>query len=74
MNLTFQRPARGHYTEVEAARALEVSVEEFRWLVRRHILNADEDMLNLPIVTFQPSDLVLLRMLKMMQPVSPAVA
>jgi hypothetical protein len=58
------RPGKGHYTEAEAAQALGVSIEELRVLVRRHILQSDDEMANIPITNFQPSDLLLLRLLK----------
>ena len=67
------RTGKGYYTESEAARELGVSIDDFRSLVRRHILDAEEDAANLPITTYQPSDLLLLRLLVNGQPV-PTVA
>lgn len=65
MSTTLPRPGKGYYTEAEAARALGVSIESLRTLVRRHILAADlEAEGNLPMTTFQPSDLLLLRFLR----------
>ncbi|HAX42567.1 MAG TPA: hypothetical protein DCY80_08440 [Solibacterales bacterium] len=61
MNLT--RPPRGHYTETEVARLLEVSLEELRELVRHHILESDEHSENLAITCYQPADVLLLRLL-----------
>ncbi len=61
MNLT--RPPRGHYTEAEVARILDVSLEELRALVRKHILDSDEHEANLPITCYQPADVLLLRLI-----------
>jgi hypothetical protein len=57
------RPNKGHYTEAETAQMLGITVEELRSLVRKHILLNEEDAVNLPITAFQPSDLLLLRLL-----------
>jgi hypothetical protein len=57
------RPNKGHYTEAETAQMLGITVEELRSLVRKHILLNEEDAANLPITAFQPSDLLLLRLL-----------
>jgi hypothetical protein len=57
------RPPKGYYNEAEAARALGVTLEEFRALVRDHLLEDDEQLANLPRMYFQASDLVVLRML-----------
>ncbi|HEY3442592.1 MAG TPA: hypothetical protein VGK29_17665 [Paludibaculum sp.] len=61
--MTNQRPAKGYFTEAEAAKALNLSLPQFRILVRRHIIVTDDEMANLPMTSFQPSDLVVLRML-----------
>ena len=51
---------RIQYSENEAARILGLSVDELRALVRDHILNdPDSDALD----TYEPTDLVLLRVL-----------
>jgi hypothetical protein len=57
------RPARSQYTEVEAAEELGVSVEHLRNIVRNHVVERVEDADNLPVTTFQPSDLLILRLL-----------
>jgi hypothetical protein len=61
--VTNQRPAKGYYTEAEAARTLGLSQPEFRVLVRRYILESEDDMANLPMTSFQPSDVAVLRIL-----------
>ena len=53
---------RVEYTEEEAASALGVSVDELRAMVRRHVIK-EEAGLELPIPTFRPTDIVLLKML-----------
>lgn len=60
---TTTRPAKAHYSESEAAAALGVSVEDLRGLIRAHILKTDDDLANVPSASFQPSDLLVLRML-----------
>ena len=57
------RPARSQYTEVEAAEELGISVEHLRNIVRNHVVERVEDAENLPVTTFQPSDLLILRLL-----------
>lgn len=61
--MTPSRPSKGYFNENEAAQALGLTLEQLRLLVRRHILQAEEDLANLPITSFQPSDLLLLRLL-----------
>jgi hypothetical protein len=51
-----------YYSETEAARSLGVTIDEFRSLVHRYIIDRDEDMGNMPITTFHASDLLLIRM------------
>ena len=54
---------KSEFTEAEAAEELGVSLDQFRTMVRKHILDCDEDLKNLPVATFQLSDLLILRML-----------
>jgi hypothetical protein len=42
---------------------LGISVDSLRILVRRHILDSEEDVQKLSITSIQPSDLLLLRLL-----------
>ncbi|QOY85450.1 hypothetical protein [Paludibaculum fermentans] len=61
--MTIPRPGKGYYSETEAAQALGLTVDSLRALVRQHILQSEDEMANLPMTTFQPSDLLLLRLL-----------
>jgi hypothetical protein len=62
-----QKTTRTHYSESEAAEALGVSVEQLRALIKNYVVVADEDLTNVPNATFQPSDLLLLRILSGLQ-------
>ena len=57
------RLSKGQYSEKEAAEELGVSVDEFRSLIRSHIVETDEDLNNVPVASFQPSDLLVLKFL-----------
>lgn len=57
------RPPKGYFNETDAARELGLTLDEFRSLVRTHLLDDDEDLANLSRIYFQPSDLVVLRLL-----------
>jgi hypothetical protein len=57
------RTGKSQYTESEAAEELGVSVDRLRVLIRQHIVTSDEDLNNVPMATFQPSDLLLLKLL-----------
>jgi len=72
--MTNQRPSKGYFTEVEAAKALDLNLPQFRTLVRRHILVPEDELANLAMTSFQPSDLVLLRLLATSLPLEEAVA
>ena len=50
------------YTEDEAASALGVSISELRALVKTHVIKEETGM-DVPIPTFRPTDLLLLKML-----------
>ena len=57
------RTGKSQYTETEAAEELGVSVDRLRTLIRRHVVTTDEDLVNVPMASFQPSDLLLLKLL-----------
>ncbi len=61
--LLVSKPAKTQYSESEAARELGVSVEQLRTLIRSHIAETDEDLNNVSITSFHPSDLLLLKLL-----------
>ena len=50
------------YTEEEAASALGISISQLRTLVRTHVIQ-EESGADVPIPTFRPTDLLLLKML-----------
>jgi len=68
MQLT--RSVKSQYSEVEAAEELGVSVDKLRTMIRSHVVDRDEDLTNVPVTTFQPSDLLILKLLAGM-PTSP---
>jgi len=57
------RPGKGQYSETEAAEELGISVAQLRTMIRSHVVDRDEDLNNVPVTTFQPSDLLILRLL-----------
>jgi len=57
------KPHKAQYSETEAAEALGVSTDELRRLIRRHIVGEADDLAPLSQANFQPSDLLLLRIL-----------
>jgi hypothetical protein len=61
------RPGKGQYSETEAAEQLGISVVQLRTMIRSHVVDRDEDLNNVPVTTFQPSDLLILRLLTGMQ-------
>jgi hypothetical protein len=54
---------KSQFSEYEAAQQLGLSVEELRSLIRRHITADENDARNLPMTSFQHTDLLLLRLL-----------
>ncbi len=57
------RPGKGQYSEAEAAEELGITVAQLRTMIRSHVVDRDEDLNNVPVTTFQPSDLLILRLL-----------
>ena len=57
------KPAKPQYSEAEAAKELGVSVDQLRSLIRSHIAETDEDLNNVPVTSFHPSDLLVLKLL-----------
>ena len=54
---------KGPYSELEAAEALGLELDDFRRLIREHIVDREEDLNNLSVATFQASDLLVLRLI-----------
>jgi hypothetical protein len=54
---------KAQFSEAEAAQQLGISVEEMRTLIRRHIVVEESDVNNVPMTSFLPSDLLILRLL-----------
>jgi hypothetical protein len=63
VEMTATRPTKSQYSAAEAAEELGVSVERLRELIRSHVVEREEDLNNVPVHTFQPSDLLILRLL-----------
>jgi hypothetical protein len=57
------KPPKAFFSEPEAARTLGISVDEFRHLVKRYIVDRDEDMTNMPVTTYHASDLLVLKLI-----------
>ena len=70
MQLT--RTGKTQYSEIEAAEELGISTEQLRAMIRNHVVEREEDLTNIPVTTFQPSDLLILRLLAGMPPNSAA--
>jgi hypothetical protein len=63
LQLQLSRTGKSQYSETEAAEELGVSVEKLRTMIRSHVVDRDEDLNNIPVTTFQPSDILILRLL-----------
>lgn len=61
--MQFTRTGKSHYSEAEAAEELGISTEQLRTMIRSHVIDRDEDLNNVGATTFQPSDLLILRLL-----------
>ena len=62
----FQKPVvtKAQYTEAEAAQQLGVSIDVLRGLIRSLVNIGESDANNVPMTSFLPSDLLVLRLLK----------
>lgn len=54
---------RTHYSELEAATELGITVDDLRALIRNHIVKNDTELNSTAVETFNASDLLLLRIL-----------
>lgn len=61
--MRFTRTAKSQYSEAEAAEELGISVQQLRIVIRSNVVDQDEDLNNVPVTSFQPSDLVILRLM-----------
>jgi hypothetical protein len=61
--MQLMRTGKSQYSETEAAEELGISVAQLRTMIRSHVVDRDEDLSNVPATTFQPSDLLILRLL-----------
>lgn len=59
----FVKPTKTQYNEQEVAEELGISLDELRSLIRSHIVETDEDLNNVPVASFHPSDLLVLKLL-----------
>jgi hypothetical protein len=66
--MPLSRTVKSQYSETEAAEELGVSVEQLRSMIRSHVVDRDEDLTNVPVTTFQPSDLLILKLLSGKRP------
>lgn len=57
------KQAKARYSEADVANEVGVSVDQLRTLVRRHIVKSDEEMNHLSMASFQPSDVLILKLL-----------
>ena len=61
--LLASKTSKTQYNEQEAARELGITVDELRALIRSHIAETDEDLNNVSVASFHPSDLLVLKLL-----------
>ena len=66
--IQLSRAGKSQYSETEAAEELGISIDQLRTMIRSHVVDRDEDLNNIPVTTFQPSDLLILRLLSGMPP------
>ena len=63
LQVQLNRPGKSQCSESEAAEELGVSIEQLRTMIRSHVVDRDEDLTNVPVTSFQPSDLLILKLL-----------
>ena len=61
--MTAPKLAQTQDSETEVAEELGVTIDQLRSLIKAHIVDAEEDLSKVPVATFQPSDLLLLKLL-----------
>jgi len=70
--MTPLKPRQTQYSETEAARALAITIEEFRDLIRHHIAKKEENLQPSRRAVYHAADLLLLRLLSNRQAVPTA--
>lgn len=60
---TYIKPGKAQYSEAEVAQELGLSVDRLRLLIRERILTADDEAGQPAPDTYQPSDVLLLKLL-----------
>jgi hypothetical protein len=53
---------KAFYSEVEAARYLGITIDQFRAHLRQHVGAREDELSNSPVTTFHASDILLLKM------------
>jgi len=66
--MQINRTPKTQYSESEAAEELGITVLQLRAMIRSHVVERDEDLTNVPETVFQPSDLLILKLLAGKQP------
>ncbi len=57
------RPQKSHYSELESAQELGLTLDQFRTIIKQHITFGQEEEGNIANTAYQASDLLLLRFL-----------
>ena len=60
---TTGRPGKSQYSETEAAEELGITTDQLRSMIRSHVIDREEDLSNVAATSFQPSDLLVLRLI-----------
>lgn len=60
---TYIKPGKAQYSEAEVAHELGLSVDRLRLLIRERIMAGDDEAGQPAPLTYQPSDLLLLKLL-----------
>jgi hypothetical protein len=61
--MQLNRTGKSQYSVTEAAEELGISIEQLRSMIRSHVVDREEDLNNVAATSFQPSDLLVLRLL-----------
>jgi len=57
------RTPKSYFSESEAAKSLGINIDEFRLLLKRYIIDCEEDLHNVAVTTFHASDLLILKLM-----------